>query len=285
MAPPLVCINGKSVDYKKASISIFDYTLHCAIGLFESILAVDNRPIYFEEHLDRMEWGLARLNIKTNYSRSAIIKTVTGMVRRHPDRVKKVKIILTYGYSDLWPGSRPGPKTIIIVTSHQLRFKRQKLMISPMVITTDNPMRGIKTVNFMSEWMSQHRAHEQGYDQGIIVNNKGYIAETGSANLFKVKNGTVITPPPESGGLRGIVRGKIIDLLRSNNITCREKRLKPVELIDADELFTTSSFKLVWPVIELKLDRVYHFEPGPISRAIFNRMKSNFMSGEYKTEL
>lgn len=279
MATPLVCINGKQADYRKASISIFDYTLHCAIGLFESILAVDDRIIYLEEHLDRMEWGLSRLRIKTNYNRSVIAKTLKKMVRQHKDRVKKVKIILTYGYSELWPGSRPGPKTITIVQSHRLQFKRQKLIVSPMVITSDNPMRGIKSVNFMSEWMSQHRAREAGYDQGIILNNKGHIAETGSANLFMVKNGKVFTPPVQSGGLGGVIRQKIIDLVRRSNICCRERILRPNDLAAADELFTTSSFKLVWPVVRLKLDKIYRFEPGPVSRAIFNRLKTNFLTG------
>jgi branched-subunit amino acid aminotransferase/4-amino-4-deoxychorismate lyase len=285
MTTSLVSINGRAIDYRKASISIFDYTLHCAIGLFESLLAVDDRPIFLKEHLDRMEWGISRLRIKTNYNRQAITRTLIRMIRQHPNRIKKTKVLLTYGHSELWPGNHPGPKTIIIVQKHKLLFKKQKLMISPMVITTDNPMRGIKSVNFMSEWMSQHRAYEQGYDQGIILNNKGFIAETGSANLFMVKNGRLYTPSVDSGGLSGVVRSKIIELARNSGIKCYEMKLRPEKLVDADEIFTTSSFKVVWPVIRLKLDKVYRFSPGPISKSIFDRLKKNYLTGVEKTVL
>jgi len=146
-------------------------------------------------------------------------------------------------------------------------------------------MRGIKSVNFMSEWMSQYRAHEQGFDQGIILNNKGYIAETGSANLFMIKNREMYTPSVDSGGLSGVVRSKIVELTRDSGIKCHEIKLKPERLIGADEIFTTSSFKLVWPVTALKLDKVYRFKPGPISKAIFDRLKENYLTGIEKTVL
>ncbi len=285
MATPLVSINGRLYDYRQASISIFDYTLHCAIGLFESILAVDDRIIYLDEHLDRMEAGLTKLNIRNNYDRTSLTRALKRTVRAHPDRIKKVKVILTHGYSDLWPGNRPGPKMITIVMKHRLEFKKQKLMVSPMVITSANPMRGLKSLSFMTEWMSQHRARQEGYDQGIIINQAGQIAETGSANLFVVRKGSLYTPPVGAGGLPGIVRSKIIKIAQASDLPCHEKKLTPENLISADEIFTTSSFKLVWPVVALKLDKVYEYKPGAISLSIYKRLKENALTGIYKDKL
>lgn len=285
MAMPVVYINDKRVDYRTASVSVFDYTLHCAIGLFESILAVDNRLILPEEHLDRMETGLKRLGLKLNYNRARILRTMRRAAKDHPGQVKKIKLLLTHGYFPLWPGSRPGPKTIIIVLDHKLEFKRQKLLVSPMVISSADPMRGIKSLNFMTEWMSQKRAHDAGYDQGIIVNQDGFIAETGSANIFMVKRGRLYTPTLEAGGLPGTVRREIIRIARANDISVIEKKLTPKELVQGDEIFTTSSFKLVWPVVAVKIGRVHRFVPGPISRALFDRLKANFLTGRSDTEL
>jgi len=279
MPKTIVYINGQRVDYRKASISVFDYTLHCAIGLFESVLAVDDRLILLDEHLRRMETGCQRLGIKFNYNRNRIATILKKAVSEHPARVKKTKTLLTYGYSPLWPGNRPSPKTIIIVTDHRLEFKKQKLMVSPMIISSANPMRGVKTVNFMTEWMSQKRAHEAGYHQGIVVNQRGQIAETGSANLFMVRGGQLFTPALDIGGLPGTIRYQILKLAKANNIPCHEIKLTPQDLIDAEELFTTSSFKLVWPVVELKTDRIHRFLPGRLSRALFNRLKTNFLNG------
>jgi len=281
MRTTMVYINGRPVDYRRAAISVFDYTLHCAIGLFESILAVDDRLIHLDAHLDRMETGLRRLDLKMNYNRAAIVRALRKAIADHPGRVKKVKILLTYGYSPLWPGDRTGPKTIVIVTDHRLQFKKQKLLISPMIISSANPMRGIKSLNFMTEWMSQKVAQTAGFDQGIIVNQQGHIAETGSANIFMAKEGRLYTPPLEVGGLPGTIRHEIIRLAKANRIPVNEKKLTPKDLIGADEIFTTSSFKLVWPAVQLRVKgRDYRFQPGPLSRAFYDRLRMNFVTGE-----
>jgi branched-subunit amino acid aminotransferase/4-amino-4-deoxychorismate lyase len=286
MAKTLVFINDREVDYRSASVSVFDYTLHCGIGLFESILGVDNRLIFLNEHLDRMERGIEQLKLrKLNYNRRRIARILHRAVDRHPARIKKVKLLMTQGHSPLWPGSRPGPKAVTIVVDYQLQFTNQSLLVSPMTIHTADPMRGNKTLNFMTEWLSQNAAMEQGYDQGIIINQYGNIAETGSANLFMVRNRELLTPSIESGGLPGIIRNEILRLAKANGIPCREISICPDDLITADEVFTTSSFKLVWPVVRIKLDRVHKYRPGSLSRAFFDRLKANFMSGEFEDRL
>ena len=280
MATTVVFIDEEQIDYRKAVISVFDYTLHCGVGLFESILAIDDRLIFIEAHLDRMERGIRLLGLHgLAYNRNRITRILGKAVARHPARVKKVKLLLTQGYSPLWPGDRPRPKAITIVLDHRLEFRRQKLLLSPMTIHTSNPMRGNKTLNFMTEWLSQDMAAGTGYDQGIIINQRGRIAETGSANLFMVKNGGLVTPSLKNGGLPGTIRKEILRLAKVNRIPYRESSLSPEDLIQADEIFTTNSFKLVWPVVQVKLDRDYFFQPGPLSRSIFIRLKKNFMTG------
>ncbi len=280
MATTLVFIDEKQIDYRKAVISVFDYTLHCGVGLFESILAVDDRLIFLDAHLDRMELGIRRLGLHgLAYSRNRIARVLRKAAARHPAKVKKVKLLLTQGYSPLWPGDRPKAKAITIVLDHRLEFRKQKLLISPMTIHTSDPMRGNKTLNFMTEWLSQDKGAGTGYDQGIIINQRGRIAETGSANLFMIKNGVLFTPSLRNGGLPGTIRKEILRLAKANRIPYRESSLTPQDLIHADEIFTTSSFKLVWPVIQVKLDRDYFFQPGPLSKAIFNRLKKNFTTG------
>jgi len=286
MAQTIVFINDQKVDFRSASVSVFDYTLHCGIGLFESILGIDKRLILLDQHLDRMERSIRELKLhRLNYNRRRISQILRRAVDRHPARIKKVKLLMTQGHSSLWPGSRPAPKSIIIVVDYQLQFTNQSLLISPMTVSTNDPMRGNKTLNFMTEWLSQEAAREEGYDQGIIINQDGHIAETGSANLFMVKNRELFTPSIESGGLPGIIRSEIIRLAKANGIPCRETNLKPDDLISADEVFTTSSFKLVWPVVRIKLDRIHKFRPGPLSRAIFDRLKTNFMTGKFEDRL
>lgn len=280
MGTTIVFINDREVDYRSASVSVFDYTLHCGIGLFESILGIDNRLIFLDAHLDRMESGIKQLGLRRlNYQRQRISRILHRANNRHPARVKKIKVLMTQGFFSLWPGNRPGPKAITIVTEHQLQFRNQSLLVSPMTVHTADPLRGNKTLNFMTEWISQDTARKQGYDQGIIINQDGNIAETGSANLFTVRNKELYTPSLESGGLPGTIRAEIIRLAKANRIPCHETTISPADLISADEIFTTSSFKLVWPVVRVKLDNIHKYHPGPLSRAIYERLKRNFLTG------
>jgi branched-subunit amino acid aminotransferase/4-amino-4-deoxychorismate lyase len=286
MAQTIVFINDREVDYRSATVSIFDYTLHCGIGLFESVLGVDRRLIFLDEHLDRMEGSIKRLHLRRlNYNRERIARIMNRAVGRHPAKIKKTRLLLTEGFSPLWPGNRPGPKAVVIVVDYQLQFLNQSLLVSPMTVHTDDPLRGNKTLNFMTEWLSQDAAMTEGYDQGMIINQHGDIAETGSANLFSVKNGELFTPSLDSGGLPGIIRREIIRLANTNRIPIHEIHMRPEDLISADEIFTTSSFKLVWPVVRIKLDQVYKYRPGPLSRALFDRLRSNFMTGKYEDRL
>lgn len=280
MAKTIVYINSRKVDYRKASISVFDYTLHCGIGLFESILGIDDRLILLDEHLNRMERGIERLGLDyLNYDRKRIVSTLRRAVKSHPAKVMKVKVLLTQGGSHLWPGNKPKPKAIVIVIEHKLQFKKQRLFVSPMIIASDNLLRGTKTLNYMTEWMSQRQAEAAGYDQGIIVNARGTIAETGSSNIFTAKDGKLYTPPLSSGCLPGITRSEVMRLAKEMNIECREKRLTPEDLAHADEIFTSSSFKVIWPVVELKLKRTHTYPAGPISRKIYDKMIENFTRG------
>jgi branched-subunit amino acid aminotransferase/4-amino-4-deoxychorismate lyase len=286
MSQTIVFINDREVDYRSASVSVFDYTVHCGIGLFESVLGVDRRLIFLDEHLDRMERSIKQLRLrKLNYNRERITRVMRRAVGRHPAKIKKVKLLLTQGYSPLWPGSRPGPKAITIVVDYQLQFVNQSLLISPMTVHTDDRMRGNKTLNFMTEWLSQDAAMDEGYDQGMIINQRGDIAETGSASLFTVKDGELYTPSLDSGGLPGIIRKEVIRLANTNRIPVHEIHMRPEDLISADEVFTTSSFKLIWPVVRVKLDQIYKYRPGPLSRALFERLRSNFMTGKYEDRL
>ncbi len=282
MADYIVYINDRKVDYRKASISVFDYTIHCGVGLFESILAVDNHLVLADAHFDRLEKSIERLDLDFCYNRRKLHKTLLKAVAEHPGKVKKTKILLTFGSFPMWAGNKPKPQCIVIVDNHRLQFKKQKLWISPMVISSADPMRGVKSLNYMTEWMSQTQAKKAGYDQGIIINTRGQIAETGSANIFMAKNGRLYTPPLTAGGLPGITRQEIITLAQVNSIPCIEKPIKPRDLIDAEEVFTTSSFKLVWPAVTVKVDKDYHFRPGPLGKALFDRMKTNAMTGRYE---
>jgi branched-chain amino acid aminotransferase len=104
---------------------------------------------------------------------------------------------------------------------------------------------------------------KRGFDNGIVLDALGNVAETCSSNIFLAKNGTVSTPIPNGTFLAGITRNRTIQLLREAGIEVRERTVAPVELEEADELFTTGNAGKVQPVSRFE---GRDLQPGPIAR-------------------
>jgi branched-chain amino acid aminotransferase len=104
---------------------------------------------------------------------------------------------------------------------------------------------------------------ERGFNNGIVLDAIGNVAETCSSNIFLAKNGKVATPVPNGSFLAGITRNRTITLLRNAGVTVEERTVRPAELEDADELFTTGNAGKVQPVNKYESRDL---QPGPIAR-------------------
>jgi branched-chain amino acid aminotransferase len=104
---------------------------------------------------------------------------------------------------------------------------------------------------------------ERGFNNGVVLDGAGNVAETCSSNLFLAKNGKVATPVPNGTFLAGITRNRTITLLRNAGVTVEERTVRPAELDDADELFTTGNAGKVQPVNKYESRDL---QPGPIAR-------------------
>ena len=103
---------------------------------------------------------------------------------------------------------------------------------------------------------------KRGFNNGIVLDAIGNVAETCSSNIFLAKNGVVATPIPNGSFLAGITRNRTVKLLRDAGITVEERTVRPAELEDADELFTTGNAGKVQPVSRYE-DR--DLQPGPLA--------------------
>ena len=104
---------------------------------------------------------------------------------------------------------------------------------------------------------------KRGFDNGVVLDPLGNVAETCSSNLFLARNGVVATPVPNGSFLAGITRNRTIKLLRNAGLTVEERTVKLADLDDADELFTTGNAGKVQPVSRYESRDL---QPGPIAR-------------------
>ena len=263
-------INGKAVPNNRAKISVFDNSLFYADGLFETLMAIGDKPVFLDDHLHRLERGADLIGIKLPVSVNTISRWIKDANRKNRAPVKKIRVTVTAGDSAFWAGKKSAPRIIIIVTEYEIPIKPFRLTVSPFMVDGKSPFRNVKTLSFVIEMTSRKHAYSAKYDDGILINRRGNIAETTSANLFWVKKGVLYTTPLTAGCLDGMTRKHIIELANESEIPIRVKNIKLNELLKSDEIFVTSSLKLLLPVISIDTDRRYKYKSGSLTKRLKN---------------
>jgi len=261
-------INGKAVPKNRAKISVFDNSLFYAEGLFETFLALSDRVIFLDDHLDRLEKGAALIGIELPVSRATIIRWINAANMKNSSPVKKIRVTVTAGDSDFWAGKKSKPNIIVIVTDYEIPTRPWKLTVSPYRVDQGSPFRNVKTLSFIIEMTSRKNAHSDRYDDAILLNRNGNIAEATSANIFWIKSGVLYTTPIGAGCLEGMTRRHIIELASAHDIPVKVKNIKLDQLIASDEIFVTSSIKLILPVISIDTDRLHKYKVGILTKRL-----------------
>ena len=261
-------INGKVVPPPKARIPVFDNSLFYAEGLFETFLAIDDKVIFLDEHLDRLEKGADLIKIKLPVKRSTIKQWIETTNRSHESAIKKIRATITAGDSSFWAGKPSLPRIIIIVTDYEIPTKPWRIGVSPYKVDQSSPFRNVKTLSFIIEMTSRKLAYSEGLNDHILLNRMGNVAETTSANIFWVRNGKLFTPPLSAGCLDGMTRRHILQLAKADGLPASEENTTLRNLLKADEIFITSSIKLVIPVIHIKTDKIYRYPIGEITKRL-----------------
>jgi branched-chain amino acid aminotransferase len=262
-------INGKIVRRGQDKISVFDNSLLYADGLFEACLAVDYNIIALSDHLSRLYRGARVTGMKIPVSRRTMIAWVRETVKAHPDRIKKVRITVTAGESARWTGRQGQPQVVISTAPNVFPSRPYRLHLSGFRVDQDSIFRRIKTISYAIHAAALRQARARMCDDALLLNEKGQVAEASSANLYWVKKNRIYTPPLSSGCLDGITRRIVIrdGHLYAEKVIEKDGTLK--DLIGADELFITSSLKLVVPVVSITADRhKYRFQPGPVAEKL-----------------
>ncbi|MBN2226751.1 MAG: aminotransferase class IV family protein [candidate division Zixibacteria bacterium] len=259
-------INGRAVAKYDAKISIFDNSLFYADGLFETLLALNGDVIFLDDHLDRLEKGAKLINLTLPVDRSTCARWIRKTNLRNSARIKKVRLTVTAGDSGFWAGRPSKPRIMVIATEYQLPSEPFRLMVAPFRVDQDSPFRNVKTLSFIIEMTARKHAYQGKFDDAILINRAGFVAESTSANLFWIKDGVVCTSPLTSGCLEGMTRKHILELAAFAGMRTCEKNIRLKDLLKTDEIFVSSSLKIIIPVTSVTDRKTHRFPIGPVTK-------------------
>jgi len=150
---------------------------------------------------------------------------------------------------------------------HRVPRDGLSLAVSPYRITTSSPLTGIKSLNYLDRILSREEARGRDFDEAIVLNERGEIVSATTANIFWVKSGTVHTPNLSTGIIAGVTRANVIEIAAKQFIPVVEGVYEMPDLIDAEEIFLTSSVVGVAPVTTFDFRR-YSIEAGSVGGII-----------------
>jgi len=257
-----------------ARISVFDNALLYAEGLFETFLAVDDRIILLEQHLDRLYRGAKVIGLTVPVSRKTLSTWMVATVKAHPDRIKKLRLTISSGEAARWVGVQGKPQVILSASPHELPVKPYSLLVSDLKIDHESVFRRIKTISYAIHAAALKRAKDRGFDDALLLNRSDRLAEVTSANIFWVRKGRLYTPPLSAGCLDGVTRLLVIREARGLGLTLVEKTDRLEGIAGADEVFVSSSLKLILGVDRIRSGRrVFRFPIGPITTRLFDHFR------------
>ncbi len=273
-----VWIDGEVVDGSEARISVLDHGLLYGDGVFEGIRVYGRRVFRLEDHLQRFAISAKALALKLPGGTAAVREIVLDTARAFGADEAYVRLIATRGDGPLGidPTQCLEPRLICIVDriavypEHKRSAGIDLLTSSWRRPPADVLDPRVKSLNYLNNVMAKLEAKQHGGDEALLLNTSGAIAETSVANVFAVRDGDLLTPPPSDGALEGITRATVLELAASLEIPARLQSLGRFDLFAADEVFLTGSGAGLVPVRSLDGRSIGAGVPGPVYEKIWS---------------
>jgi len=276
-----IWMNGKLVPFKNAKVHVLTHALHYSTSIFEGIRCYDTPEgsaiFRLPEHVDRFFNSAKMYSMKMPYSKKKISDGIINTVKASKLKQCYIRPLAYYGYGTM--GLTPTNNKVDVSIScwewkmgesKAGKFSGARCKISKWIRidSKSQPMQAKSAANYSNAALARMEALNAGYDEAIMLNNKGHVAEGSAENIFVVKNGKITTPPLDADILNGITRDSAIKLLKSNKIKVIEKNLKINDLLKADEIFMTGTAAEVKSVTRVNKAKIGNGKMGDITKEL-----------------
>jgi D-alanine transaminase len=269
--PELAYLNGHIMPIEEAKVSIHDRAYYFADAVYEYIAGYHGHLFALEPHLDRLERSLQALcfpPIARELIREAILNTFEAAALDPAG----VYLQISRGVA---PRNHPFPKQTppqIMMTVRSLHETPRAYLEKGIHAITVTDIRwgrcDIKTVQLLPNVLARQQALDAGAQDAIFLSPEGVVRETTSSNLFMAKNGRLLTHPLTPNILPGVTRACLMAICRDEAIIVQERFFNRPSLLNADEVFLTSTVAEVLPVVQIDGHTVGPGAPGPLARRL-----------------
>jgi branched-chain amino acid aminotransferase len=277
---PFIWMDGKQVAWKDATVHVLTHTLHYGLGVFEGIRCYKGKSgtaiFRLKDHVDRLLGSAHVMKMKIPYSATEIEQAIIETVQVNKLEQGYIRPIAFIGYGEMGLYVKENPIHLTIAAWPWGTYLGDdgvkngiRVCVSSMARHHVNVSmtRAKVTGYYVNSQLAKREAKENGYDEAVLLDTDGFVAEGPGENIFIVKKGVLKTTPLTSV-LDGITRDTIIQLAHKKNLPFREERFTRDDLYLADEAFFTGSAAEMTPIREVDGRAIGSGKPGPITQSL-----------------
>ncbi len=217
-------------------------------GVFSTLRVYDGVMFAWDRHWARMQRDAERLRVPFPKDPAWLEQRLNKLIDANRAHNSTLRVVIVRNGGGKWLKMWEGPATdrefdVIAFTAdvNQWETAGVRLGVVEQARHAANEFAGVKYLSWSQNLTWYERAHEQGFDEVVLLNERGEVAECTSANIFAVHGSQVSTPPLSAGCLPGVTRATLLEDVSVPGVATSEKMLMPVDLESADEVFITST--------------------------------------------
>ncbi len=280
-----IWMDGELVPWAEARVHVLTHALHYGSGVFEGIRCYKTPagPGIFrlEEHLKRLVRSAKLYYMPVPYSLERLYNATFELIEGNGLDHCYIRPIIFRGYGEmgLFPMNAPIEVTIAawpwgayLGEEGIARGIRAKVSSIQSLDHTALARAAKATGQYLNSILAKIEVTNSGYDEAIMLTGHGHVAEGSGENIFVVRDGVLMTPPPSDGVLEGITRDSVMRIARAEGIEVQERTMARSDLVIADELFFTGTAAEIVPIREV--DDQFIGDPGPVTRRVQERFRA-----------
>lgn len=266
-----IFLNNHLVDQSEAKISVFDHGFLYGDGVFEGIRFYQRRIFKLEEHLERLEYSAKAIMLEILWTRKELIEAVCQTCRANNLDDGYIRLVISRGVGNLGLNPKNCTEPQLVIIADKIQLYPESLYNEGMKIITVPTRRinpaalppMVKSMNYLNNILAKLEAVHLGYEEALMLNDKGEVAECTGDNVFILHKGVLFTPSVVSGALKGITRQVILDIAKNQiGLPVEELSLTRYDVWNADECFLTGTAAEVIPVVEVDGRKIGQGKPG-----------------------
>ncbi len=275
-----IWMDGRLVDFDNAKVHVLNHTLHYGVGVFEGIRAYetpDGAAVFrLREHVARLIASAKVYHMEIPFSATAIQQAIVDVVAANAVLPSYIRPLVYRGEPALGVKNLTGKVSLAIASIPAKKYLGEasesgiRAKISPFRKPHSDSIPSFAKAagNYINSYLAGADATKDGYEEAILLDQNGYLAEGTGENIFVVRDGKLYTPGLESDILLGVTRDSVIRIATDLGYTVIEKLVSVNELLTADEAFFTGTYAEIAPIKEVGHYAMGRRSPGPITASI-----------------